>query len=147
VVATPRLAEAVDANGFDPATQLAFASNGDGTLTVVHEDSPDKFTVVENVPTKKSSRTMALDLKDPQHLSPAADFDPPASRRTPRQDEARLVSSFSSSANSQNSPARHESAADKKQKRPGEEGHRTLSVWGLRELLVHNAYVMRAGNE
>src|SRR5438093_2169848 len=78
VVATPPIGEAVDANGFDPATQLAFASNGDGTLTVVHEDSPDKFTVVENVPTKKSSRTMALDLKTHNIFLPAADFDPPA---------------------------------------------------------------------
>jgi len=65
-------------NGFDPATQLAFASNGDGTLTVVHEDSPDKFTVVENVPTKRGSRTMALDLKTHNIFLPAADFDPPA---------------------------------------------------------------------
>ena len=78
VVATPPIGEGVDANGFDPATQLAFASNGDGTLTVVHEDSPDKFTVVENVSTKKSARTMALDLKTHNIFLPAADFDPPA---------------------------------------------------------------------
>jgi len=50
VVASPAIGEGVDANGFDPATQLAFASNGEGTLTVVHEDSPDNYTVVENVP-------------------------------------------------------------------------------------------------
>jgi hypothetical protein len=78
VVATPPIGEGVDANGFDPATQFAFASNGEGTLTVVHEDSPDKFTVVENVPTKKSARTMALDLKTHNIFLPAADFDPPA---------------------------------------------------------------------
>ena len=78
VVATPPIGEGVDANGFDPATQLTFASNGDGTLTVVHEDSPDKFTVVENVPTRKSARTMALDLKTHNIFLPAADFDPPA---------------------------------------------------------------------
>src|SRR6266852_4518350 len=78
VVATPPIGEGVDANGFDPATQLAFASNGDGTLTVVHEDSPDKFTVVENVPTKSSARTMGLDLKTHNIFLSAADFDPPA---------------------------------------------------------------------
>jgi len=78
VVATPTIGEGVDASAFEPATQLAFASNGDGTLTVVHEDSPDKFTVVENVPTKKSARTMALDLKTHNIFLPAADFDPPA---------------------------------------------------------------------
>jgi len=78
VVATPTIGEGVDASAFEPATQLAFASNGDGTLTVVHEDSPDKFTVVENVPTKRSARTMALDLKTHNIFLPAADFDPPA---------------------------------------------------------------------
>ena len=63
---------------FDPDTNLAFASNGEGTLTVVHEDSPDKFTVVENVPTKKSARTMALDLKTHNIF-----FPPPNSTRPP----------------------------------------------------------------
>ena len=78
LVATPPIGDGVDANGFNPATNVAFASNGDGTLTVVHEDSPDKFTVVENVPTKKSARTMALDLKTHNIFLPAADFDTPA---------------------------------------------------------------------
>lgn len=61
VIATPPIGQGVDANAFDPGTQLAFSSNGDGTLTVVHEDSPDKFTVVENAPTQRFARTMALD--------------------------------------------------------------------------------------
>ena len=79
VIATPAIGEGVDANGFDPATNLAFASNGEGTLTVVHEDSPNKFTVVDNVATKRSARTMGLDLKTHNIYLPAADFDPPAS--------------------------------------------------------------------
>ena len=78
IIATPAIGEGVDANGFDPATNLAFASNGDGTLTVVHEDSPNKFTVVDNVPTKRSARTMGLDLKTRNIFLPAADFDAPA---------------------------------------------------------------------
>jgi hypothetical protein len=78
VIATPPIGEGVDANGFDPATQFAFSSNGEGTLTVVHQDSPEKYTVVENVPTKKSARTMGLDLKTHNIFLPAADFDPPA---------------------------------------------------------------------
>jgi len=78
VVATPTIGEGVDASAFEPATQLVFASNGEGTLTVVHEDSPDKFTVLENVPTKRSARTMGLDLKTHNIFLPAADFDPPA---------------------------------------------------------------------
>ncbi len=61
VVTTIPIGPGVDANGFDPETQLAFSSNGgDGTLTVVHEDSPDKFAVAENAPTQKYARTMAL---------------------------------------------------------------------------------------
>lgn len=61
VIATPAIGQGVDANAFDPQTRLAFSSNGDGTLTVVHEDSPDKYTVVENTPTQRFARTMALD--------------------------------------------------------------------------------------
>src|SRR5260370_38034372 len=78
VVATPVICEGPDAAGFDPSTGYVFASCGDGNLTVIHEDSPDKFTVVENVPTKRLARTAGLDLKTPDILLPAADFDPPA---------------------------------------------------------------------
>jgi YVTN family beta-propeller protein len=60
VVATPAIGQGVDANAFDPATELAYSSNGDGTLTVVHEDTPEKFTVLENAPTERFARTMAL---------------------------------------------------------------------------------------
>jgi len=78
VVARPPIGQGVDANRFDPETNYAFSSNGDGTLTVVHEDSPDKFSVVENVPTKRSARTMALDEKTHNIFLAAADFEPPA---------------------------------------------------------------------
>ena len=61
VVATVPIGQGVDANAFDPQSKLAFASNGEGTLTVVHEDSADKYSVVENAPTQRSARTMALD--------------------------------------------------------------------------------------
>ena len=74
VIATPAIGEGVDANAFDPGTGLAFSSNGEGTLTVVHEDSPDKFTVVENVPTKRSARTMTLDVKTHRIYLSSADF-------------------------------------------------------------------------
>lgn len=61
VIATPAIGDGVDANAFDADKQVAFSSNGDGTLTLVHEDSPDKFTVLENAETAKFARTMALD--------------------------------------------------------------------------------------
>lgn len=80
VVATPAIGQGVDANAFDADQQLAFSSNGDGTLTVVHEDAPDKFSVVENAETQRSARTMALDTTNHDVYLVAADFDeaPPA---------------------------------------------------------------------
>jgi DNA-binding beta-propeller fold protein YncE len=79
IVATPKIGAGPDAAAFDPATNYAFSSNGEtGTLTVIHEDSPDKYSVVENVPTKKSARTMALDSKTHNIYLPAADLLPPA---------------------------------------------------------------------
>jgi DNA-binding beta-propeller fold protein YncE len=51
----------VDGGAFDPSTQLAFASNGDGTLTVVHEAGPTTFHVVATAKTRPGARTMALD--------------------------------------------------------------------------------------
>jgi len=55
-ITTLPIGDGVDATGFDPATGLAFSSNGDGTLTVVHEDSKDKFSVVQNAATQKRAR-------------------------------------------------------------------------------------------
>jgi len=78
IVATVPIGDGVDANAFDPGSNLAFASTGDGFVTVVHEDSPDKYTVVANVPTKRSARTMTLDLKTHALFLSAADFGPPA---------------------------------------------------------------------
>jgi DNA-binding beta-propeller fold protein YncE len=77
VVATAPIGSGVDANAFDPATRLAYSSNGDGTLTVVHEDSPDKYTVVETVATEPGARTMALDEATHTIYLPTADFGPP----------------------------------------------------------------------
>lgn len=61
VVASFPIGQGVDACGFDPGTGLAFSSNGEGTLTVAHEDGPDKYTVLQDAPTRKFARTMTLD--------------------------------------------------------------------------------------
>jgi DNA-binding beta-propeller fold protein YncE len=77
IVATVPIGEGVDANRFDPGTGLAYSSNGgSGTLTVVKEESPDKFTVLENAPTQIGARTMALDLKTHTVYLPVAQFGP-----------------------------------------------------------------------
>lgn len=61
VLATVPIGDGVDGTAFDPATRLAFSSNGDGTLTVVREDAPGHFAAVANVPTGRGARTLALD--------------------------------------------------------------------------------------
>jgi DNA-binding beta-propeller fold protein YncE len=77
VLATPAIGLGVDADRFDPGTGFAFASNGDGTLTVVHEESPVQFSVVDNVATQQGARTMALDEKTHQVFLVTAQFAPP----------------------------------------------------------------------
>jgi hypothetical protein len=59
---------------FDASRGLVFSSNGEGTLTIVHEDDPDHFRVVDNVATQKSARTLTLDPKTHRLFLPAAQF-------------------------------------------------------------------------
>lgn len=61
LVTTVPIGASVDGAGFDPATGLVFAPNGDGTLTVIHEDTPDRYTVEQTLATMDGARTMALD--------------------------------------------------------------------------------------
>jgi YVTN family beta-propeller protein len=77
VLATLPIGEGVDATWFDDETNLAFASCGEGVLTVVREESPDKFSVAENVPTQQGARTMALDSKTHNVWVVTAKFGPP----------------------------------------------------------------------
>ena len=77
VLATPAIGDGVDATTFDPETGLAFASCGEGVLTVVREESPDKFSVAENVPTQAGARTLALDTKTHNIYAVTAKFGPP----------------------------------------------------------------------
>ncbi|MGB8914702.1 MAG: YncE family protein [Candidatus Sulfotelmatobacter sp.] len=66
VITTLPIGDHVDATAFDPASGLIFNSNGEGTITVIHEDSPDKYSSVENVKTVPKAKTMALDPKSHQ---------------------------------------------------------------------------------
>ena len=96
VMAFVPIGESVDGNGFDPGTGLAFSSNGDGTLTVVHEASPGKFEVAETVTTQWGSRTMAVDTKTHNIYLPAASFAqlPPATEGGPKQRPVMVKDSF-----------------------------------------------------
>ena len=78
VIATPAIGAGVDANAFDPASGYAFASCGSGVLSIVHEDSPDQFSVVEDVPTQQGARTMVLDPRTHEVYLVTAQFAPPA---------------------------------------------------------------------
>ena len=76
VISTVAIGQGVDGNGFDPATGLAFSSNGDGTLTVVKESSPGNFEVAETVKTERGARTMTIDPKTHNIYLPTAQFPP-----------------------------------------------------------------------
>jgi hypothetical protein len=76
VVATEPIGEHCDATRFDPRTQLAFSSNGDGTLTVIHEDSPNKFSLVQDAPTQQYARTMAVNRANHDVYLVTAEMEP-----------------------------------------------------------------------
>jgi DNA-binding beta-propeller fold protein YncE len=76
VVATPAIGKGVDAARFDAGNQRLFSSNGEGTLTVIHEDSPDKYSVIDNIETERGARTMELDEKTHRLYIVTADLGP-----------------------------------------------------------------------
>ena len=61
VVTTVPIGDGVDGGSFSPKKQQVFMSCGAGVLTMIHEDTPDKYTVTQSIPTAKGARTMALD--------------------------------------------------------------------------------------
>jgi DNA-binding beta-propeller fold protein YncE len=77
VVTTLPIGDHVDATVFDPETKLVITSNGEGTLTVIHEDSPDAYSVVQTVPTQLGARTVALDTVTHRLFLPVAVLGPP----------------------------------------------------------------------
>ena len=69
---------AVDAAEFDPDRRLVyFSTGGDGAMWVFHQDSPDKYTLVETVKTQAGARTMAIDHKTGRAFLSAGEFGPP----------------------------------------------------------------------
>jgi len=76
-IATVAIGEGPDGAGFDATRNLVYSSNGhDGTLTVAHEDDPDHYSVIANVPTQESARTLALDTQGNRIFTVAAQFGP-----------------------------------------------------------------------
>jgi len=82
VVATVPIGAGTDGAGYDAAAGNAFASNGDGTLTVIHQDSSDQYHVIETIQTPQGSRNMGLDPANHRVFVASAKFGPaPAGAR------------------------------------------------------------------
>lgn len=86
MLATLAIGTGADGAAYDPGLGLAFSSNGEGTLTIIRQESPDRYSVLEQVPTRRGARTMALDEKTHRIYLPTAEFAPtPApTAETPR---------------------------------------------------------------
>ncbi|HXO43494.1 MAG TPA: YncE family protein [Thermoanaerobaculia bacterium] len=76
VAAKLPIGKGVDATGFDPAVGLGYASCGDGTLTVMREETPDRWTVAAKAATRQGARTMAVDEKTHEVYLATAEFGP-----------------------------------------------------------------------
>ena len=84
VVSTQPIGDKVDGVAFDPATKQIFTSNGEGTVTVIQQESADSYKVIEIVTTKKGAKTIALDeTKHQLYISAAEMSTPAASEGTP----------------------------------------------------------------
>jgi YVTN family beta-propeller protein len=85
VVATLPIGNGCDGVGFDKGLKLVFASCGEGKLTVIKEESPSTFTVIDNVPTKRSARTCAVNQLTHEVYLSEADTEPGAPGERPKQ--------------------------------------------------------------
>jgi YVTN family beta-propeller protein len=95
-VALVPIGEHPDAAGYDRKRGLVYSSNGDGTLSVVHQDSADRYSVVQTLPTQRGARTMALDDATGKVYLVTADFGPApaATAEQPRPRPALIPDSF-----------------------------------------------------
>lgn len=82
VVSSLPICDGVDATAYDDENGLAFASCHDGKMTVIREESPDKFSVAETVTTQEGARTMTLDAKTHLAFTVTAKFGPPPAPTT-----------------------------------------------------------------
>jgi len=76
VITTVPIGKGVDASGFDPSTGDIFSSCGDGTLTIIHEDTPDQYHVLQTLATPIGSRNLGVDPSTHKIFVVAADFGP-----------------------------------------------------------------------
>ena len=106
VVATAPIGTGVDGAGFDAASGDAFASNADGTLTVIHQDTPDQYHVSQTVQTAPAARNMGLDPTSHQLFLVSAKFGPPPAGASGRGRGPVLPGSFTLMVIAREPPAR-----------------------------------------
>jgi DNA-binding beta-propeller fold protein YncE len=96
VIASPPIGGDPDGNGYDPATGMLFASCREGLVSVIHQDSPDKYSAVTNVTTQFGTKTMTLDPKTHHVFTVTADFAaaPAATPNNPRPRPQPIPGSF-----------------------------------------------------
>ena len=76
LVTTVPIGQGVDGAGYDPASGAVFASNADGTMTVIHQEGPDQYHVAQTIETPPFSRNMGLDPTNHRIFVAAAKFGP-----------------------------------------------------------------------
>lgn len=96
VVASPPIGGDPDGNSYDPATGLLFAACREGLISILHQDSPDKYSAVANLTTQYGTRTMTLDPKTHHVFTVTADFKPagPPTADNPRPRPQPIAGSF-----------------------------------------------------
>ncbi|PYT14679.1 MAG: hypothetical protein DMG59_16525 [Acidobacteria bacterium] len=83
------IGDRVDSNVYDPETGMVASSTREGTIHIFHEDSPDRFSIVETVKTEFGAKTMALDPKTHNLFVDTSDFDAPPAPTGKQQDPER----------------------------------------------------------
>ena len=81
VVQRYAIGDGVDATAFNHTTKTVFASCGEGVLTIATQGNANKYSNIENVPTRKGARTMAVDTKLNRVYMPAAQYGPPVTKK------------------------------------------------------------------
>ena len=96
VITSLPIGEGCDGVKFDPELKRAYASNGEGTMTVVQETDKDHFSVLTNIKTAPGARTLAVDTKTHHIYTPTAEFNPapPASADNPHPRRSTKPGSF-----------------------------------------------------
>ena len=76
VVSTIKIGKNVDGVAFDPVLKRIYTSNGEGTMTVIQQKNADSYSVLENFPTQKGARTIAINSKTHKIYLPTAEYNP-----------------------------------------------------------------------